>query len=960
MSSGSGHGGARRHRVVRLFVSSTFRDTRKERDDLVNRIFPELQRRCRERFVDFVYVDLRWGITDEDSRHGDTIRLCLRQVDECRPYFVGILGELYGWVPDSIERDLVKEMPWLAEHPGKSVTELEILHAALNDPVSAVRSFFFFRDSGYMVRIPLEERKNYASQSKEAKAKLDALKDRIRQSGLPVKENYTDPTALGNMVLEDLWTAIDADFPAHSIPDALDREAAEHEAYAASRARVYIGRAEYFQRLDDHVNGNGPPLVITGESGAGKSALLANWANRYVRAHPDAFVVLHFIGGTPQSSDYLGLVHRILGEIKRRYGLRRDIPSKPGELCKALPEWLAVAGSKGTMVLILDALNQLENRDNCLELEWLPNVMPPHVRLLVSSLSGPTLTALKVRKWPELEVTPLQPEERRDLVAGYLGRYGKKLSTVQMDRVSHAHQCSNPLYLRALLDELRQFGSYEKIDEKIDDCLAAETIPALYEKVLERLEGDFDKERGGLVKDSLSLLWAARRGLYESELLGCLGYENIPLPIEIWSPFGAAIQEWLVSKAGLLGFVHDYLRHAVQTRYLANTDAQKGAHLTLARYFGRRKTDTRRIEELPWQLTRAERWKDLLGCIKIPSMFRGLFAGEQIFYELCLDWKPLGERFDLEEALNGMLEKYRQNGAGQTDLADAVHEAGSFLWLLDRHEGAEALHRRELAMREEITGMDDRSVADVLDLMGGLACDKGDLDGAEARYRRALEIIEKTVGLHHPDLNDPLAKLAAVLEYKDDPKGAEALHRRRLEILEDTFGQDHPDFVIQALVDLARTLIDQRTYEYATVESLYRRALAIMEKDSGRDYPHAIHILETLAFGLQDQQDYNGAEVLFRRALAIREKESGPDHPDVICDLDRLAQLLWQKRDYDGAEALFRRALAIRENDPGTRRWELLRNLRDLACLLADKGEHDESEAFCWAAEFMEKANDGS
>lgn len=46
-------------RLVRVFVSSTFRDMHAERDELVKFVFPELRRRCRERAVEFVEVDLR-------------------------------------------------------------------------------------------------------------------------------------------------------------------------------------------------------------------------------------------------------------------------------------------------------------------------------------------------------------------------------------------------------------------------------------------------------------------------------------------------------------------------------------------------------------------------------------------------------------------------------------------------------------------------------------------------------------------------------------------------------------------------------------------------------------------------------------------------------------------------------------------------------------------------------------
>jgi len=59
-------------RVVRVFISSTFRDFGEERDLLTKRVFPELRRRARERFVEVIGVDLRWGITEEESQKGET------------------------------------------------------------------------------------------------------------------------------------------------------------------------------------------------------------------------------------------------------------------------------------------------------------------------------------------------------------------------------------------------------------------------------------------------------------------------------------------------------------------------------------------------------------------------------------------------------------------------------------------------------------------------------------------------------------------------------------------------------------------------------------------------------------------------------------------------------------------------------------------------------------------------
>ena len=53
-------------RTIRLFLSSTFRDFGEERDLLVKRVFPALRARLKDRVVELVDVNLRWGITVED------------------------------------------------------------------------------------------------------------------------------------------------------------------------------------------------------------------------------------------------------------------------------------------------------------------------------------------------------------------------------------------------------------------------------------------------------------------------------------------------------------------------------------------------------------------------------------------------------------------------------------------------------------------------------------------------------------------------------------------------------------------------------------------------------------------------------------------------------------------------------------------------------------------------------
>ncbi|MCA9124695.1 MAG: DUF4062 domain-containing protein [Planctomycetaceae bacterium] len=117
-------------RVIRVFVSSTFRDMQEERDELVLRIFPQLRRLCEERAVTWGEVDLRWGITEEQAERGEVLPICMEEIRRCRPYFIGLLGERYEWIPDAILEQVLRNEPWIRKYADgpdetrkKSVTE---------------------------------------------------------------------------------------------------------------------------------------------------------------------------------------------------------------------------------------------------------------------------------------------------------------------------------------------------------------------------------------------------------------------------------------------------------------------------------------------------------------------------------------------------------------------------------------------------------------------------------------------------------------------------------------------------------------------------------------------------------------------------------------------------------------------------------------------------------------------
>src|SRR5688572_9897766 len=126
--------------TIRVFISSTFRDMHAERDYLSRIVFPELRSRCLRRGTDFVGLDLRWGVTEEESRARGALAICLDEIEKCRPFFVCLLGDRYGWVPppEEVPRALYERVRDAGELPG-DVAEWYRLDETTTPPVYRLR-----------------------------------------------------------------------------------------------------------------------------------------------------------------------------------------------------------------------------------------------------------------------------------------------------------------------------------------------------------------------------------------------------------------------------------------------------------------------------------------------------------------------------------------------------------------------------------------------------------------------------------------------------------------------------------------------------------------------------------------------------------------------------------------------------------------------------------------------------
>ena len=146
-------------KTASVFISSTFNDMHSERDYLIKYVFPELAEKLEKRKIRLVDIDLRWGVTAEESRNNHALLKCLENIDECRPFFLCLIGQRRGWVPNDplrlkhfninaneISPETLLEYPEVidkqndSEHSRRrSVTEMEIEHALLSPLYRYVR-----------------------------------------------------------------------------------------------------------------------------------------------------------------------------------------------------------------------------------------------------------------------------------------------------------------------------------------------------------------------------------------------------------------------------------------------------------------------------------------------------------------------------------------------------------------------------------------------------------------------------------------------------------------------------------------------------------------------------------------------------------------------------------------------------------------------------------------------------
>ena len=627
---------------VTVFISSTFNDMHAERDYLVKYVFPELREWCAKRKLRLHDIDLRWGITAQDSQTSRTLGICLRDIDESRPFFLGFMGQRRGWRPDpdNVDAQTRSEYPELTERMiGHTITEMEIEHALLepllrmagDDQIihlePARHALVFLRDDTFTDRLSPAQKRIYTNWGeagegedpenspavREADREMLAFRRRLEKRAVFAR-HYTcvfDPevispelggpeaeegrgrltdfrvgnASLKETVIEALKEAILQEFPGR-VREIDETDNAEvRRLFEERMAEGYIDRPEDLSALDDYIQGpSRSMMVLHSVSGCGKTTLLAHYCQmlRAGRTGRSGRVLMRSCGTDAETSSVFGVFGSFLEEL----GLERPLDLR--ELKENIREILErSAGTGSGIILFIDAVDQIPGGEDVLR--FMPAVLPEGVKIVVSIRSEFLNGDLSERVLKEkgVNVVSLAPfdsdADKKTLVEAVLASRLKKLDDADMKRLFSRKGSSNPLFLKAAVSELSVVGRFQMLQERIDQL--GETPEDVFSAILARMEEDIIPEGDGrpAVRQLFSLLAASRYGLEAEELREIFGMAFPEKESEereglIWG-YLRQMRDFMVQAGTRSDIRYDALRRAARKRY---ADDLKEAHSQIA------------------------------------------------------------------------------------------------------------------------------------------------------------------------------------------------------------------------------------------------------------------------------------------------------------------------------------------------------------------------------------------
>lgn len=584
------------NRKVRVFISSTFSDMKKERDIIVHSVFPRLRREFTPKMIDINEVDLRWGIPEEDSETSKILEICIGEVLHCLPFFVGIVGQNYGSIAS---REAIENLPPAYRKAvggdlpdNTSITELE-MRAGVFIPKNADFSSFFLK-------------KNI--DKKEILPQLERLITNIN-SGYNTY-TYDNLKMFENEIYTSLKTCI-----SKLIPERLDIP--YDDKYYYSHLRVlknnvvhYIPNVLFISEIEERLLKQ-RQIYLKGNKGIGKSACVS-WLAKREGVDRDNNIFFHFAAAGNESLNIDNAFFRLrlyLQTIQEYKGEEKDNRAIVTELLSKLP-------TDFKLTFYFDALDQFNDVTAVYQFFALTNIHP-NVFVICSG----TEEYVRIPKEQTILMNNLTSDQIRQILKGSLKPFGKKLDEEMKQKIIAKKSCANPLFLQAFITQLRMYGTYDDhLDMFFEELLCADSFAGIFNIVIRRLKEYFEETglKKEVVDEALALIVYSNNGIRENEFQEIL---NI-MPITR-SVFLSTIEMFTIEEDGLIRFNHDLIISEVKNSLNTHIDInyEKFIAMKLIDYFSKQPYDWRRFSEEPFQLCRLNKTDALVESLSNKECF---------------------------------------------------------------------------------------------------------------------------------------------------------------------------------------------------------------------------------------------------------------------------------------------------------------------------------------------------
>jgi preprotein translocase subunit SecA/nephrocystin-3 len=958
-------------RDIAIFLSSTFDDMGEERQ-AIKQVINGLKRKAEASGISIKLVDLRLGIeasNNENEIYSEkVIRLCLESVENCRPYFIGLLGKRYGWIPKKEEitfnKHLFSDAHYNLIQQGlneeKSVTEMEMMLGVLK--AQEKNAFVYFLDDAVPEKsyeayraeqlshnkerkIPFEEEAIYDKyhnsfqESPLKKEKLKDLKKRLIEAADVKTDTYKTDKQLSQLVKKDLENFIETNFP-DKLDDA-EREALRFKGFLKKKTATYIPRKEVETAIKIYIDDDNPkPLLITGKSGMGKSTVIAKIQSEIM----DQFkhIYAYYVGGTSIQNTSVDIMRDIMKSLKVDASdifSEEEIPTETEKIPLAFAEWLHKIEEK--TVIIIDGINQLQDRD---QYDWLPYSIPKNVKFIMSSANEDAIVIESIKNRYEgnlnlIDIKGITEVEQETLIIQEYGvKHGKhEVSPIIMETlVSNAVLNSNPLYLETMINEIVHYGAYDGLEKFIQSYQkdsngdGSYDLSDVYISALKRRMEEFKDQP---IKEIYALLTVTATGLSEDEIQDMLnqGYgikvSNLDLGLVLGS-----LGEYLLSYSGLFKWKHTYLNQAIDT-ILSKEEFDQARHAVIQimeENIAERKDD-RKFSELLQQLISMENINHIIEVLKKVPVFKQYNThtyyqkGMVLLSNLKQSDKVLIPLFEFYEEMKEM--------QGIFELGELLEIHGDLL---------NALKLREIEHEFYVNsdGIRSREGLRTLNNLGLIHQSLGNYQEALGYFESCYELCKEVLGERNPLTLASLNNLGNIHASLGTYREALGYFEFSYDLHKEVLGNRDPATLISlsSLGNIHQSLGNfQQSLGYC--ESSYELRKEVL----GERNPATLRSLNNLGCINKSLGNYQKTLECFETCYELSKEVLGERNPDTLSSLANIGIIHESLGNYQEALGNFESCYELRKEVLGERNPDTLSSLNNLGTIHETLGNYQEA-----------------